>query len=184
MRLALVSDTHVPSRAAEIPDWVEAEIRAADHTLHAGDFESQATLDRVNDLADGDLTAVAGNADGPGLGLPEVATFEGGGATFVAVHGTGSPSGYVDRVVRAVEDAAGDDGTESAAGGGDRGSVVGVCGHIHEHVDDVVDGVRLLNPGSATGAEPASEATMLTAEVEDGTVDATLYREGEPVSSP
>jgi hypothetical protein len=169
MRLAIVSDTHVPSRADAIPEWVADEVRSADHTIHAGDFDSREALDRVETLAGGELTAVAGNMDRANLGLPEVATHRAGGVTFVVVHGTGGRVGYVDRVHDAVRERAADvDGT-----------VVGVCGHTHEYMDDVVGGVRLLNPGSATGAAPAEETTMVTATVEGGEVDATLRRRDE-----
>ena len=35
--------------------------------------------------------------------------------------------------------------------------------------------VRVLNPGSATGADPADRATTMTADVEDGEIDVTLH---------
>jgi hypothetical protein len=41
----------------------------------------------------------------------------------------------------------------------------------------VVDGVRLLNPGSATGARPATRTTMLTVTVDGDTVDVTVHEE-------
>ena len=56
-------------------------------------------------------------------------------------------------------------------------SAIGVCGHTHRVTDTVVDGVRLLNPGSATGADPAAEATMLTARVANGQLVVTVERE-------
>jgi putative phosphoesterase len=164
MHVAIVSDTHIPSRASNVPGWVEAEIRAADHTIHAGDFDAPDSYDRVRDLADGDLTAVTGNMDPAGLGLPETETVELGGVTFAVIHGTGPLHDYHDRVARTVRDAAGPD-------------AVGVSGHTHQVLDDERDGVRLLNPGSATGAAPADEATMMVADVDDGRLDVTLRRE-------
>ena len=162
--LALVSDTHVPTRAGEIPEWVRERVRAADHTVHAGDFDSADALAEVRELAGGDLTAVAGNVDPPDLDLPSVATVEFEGATFVVTHGSGGRRGYEERIVDVVRDEAGP-------------GAVGVSGHTHEALDSVVAGVRLLNPGSATGARPATTATMMTAEVRDGDVDATVRRE-------
>jgi hypothetical protein len=162
MELAIISDTHVPSRAPRIPGWVRERVRRADHTIHAGDFDSEAALATVEDLAT-ELTAVSGNID-PGLGLPDVATVELGGVTFVVTHGTGSPAGYEERVRDIVLERAGR-------------SAVGVCGHTHRVLDTTVDGVRLLNPGSATGADPAAEATMLTARVADGQLAVTVERE-------
>lgn len=158
MRVAIISDTHIPSRASEIPDWVCEEIRRADHTIHAGDFDSQETFETVRELAD-DLTVVRGNMD-PQIGLPEVETVDLSGVRFVVTHGTGSLDDYETRVANIV--------TEHAAD-----STVGVCGHTHQLMDKTVDGIRLLNPGSATGAAPASTASMLVADVEDGDIDVT-----------
>ncbi|WP_440007863.1 metallophosphoesterase family protein [Halomicrococcus sp. SG-WS-1] len=156
-RLALVSDTHVPSRARRIPDWVRTRVRRADHVVHAGDFDSADALASVRELTDGDLTAVAGNTDPAALDLPEIATLDVAGVTFVVTHGTGPARGYRERVAETVRREAGD-------------AAVGVSGHTHETLDERVDGVRLLNPGSATGAAPADRETMMTATVEDGAV--------------
>lgn len=162
MDIALVSDTHIPSRAAELPPWVRERVGAADHTIHAGDFDSEEALATVRDLADGDLTAVRGNMD-DGLGLPEVDTVRLGGVEFVLYHGAGSLANYRDRVAHTVTEAGSDP--------------VGVCGHTHQHMDEVVRGVRLLNPGSATAASPAEEATMMTVTVDDGEATVRLHHE-------
>ncbi|MFB6103138.1 MAG: metallophosphoesterase family protein [Haloplanus sp.] len=164
MQLAIISDTHVPSRASGLPDWVRERVEAADHVIHAGDFETPETLETVRSLAAGSLTAVRGNVDAPGVDLPTVATVTCGGVEFVVTHGTGDRIGYEDRVASTVIEHGGSD-------------AIGVAGHTHEHLDTVHDGVRVLNPGSATGADPATETTMLTATVADGDVDVTLHRE-------
>lgn len=164
MDLAVVSDTHVPSRATEIPEWVCRRIEAADHTVHAGDFDSGETLARVRELADGNLTAVKGNIDGADVDLPDVATLTVEGVTFVVTHGTGPRAGYAERVAGIAREEAGTD-------------AIGIAGHTHEPMDAVVDGVRLLNPGTATAANAGDEATMLTVRVEDGSVDVRLHRE-------
>jgi putative phosphoesterase len=164
MELAILSDTHVPGRASGIPDWVRERAEAADHVIHAGDFETPAVVDQVRSLAAGAFTGVRGNIDPASVDLPAVATVECGGVEFVVTHGTGDRIGYEDRVAAVVKEHGGPD-------------AVGVAGHIHEHLDEVHDGVRLLNPGSATGADPATETTMLTATVDDGDLDVTLHRE-------
>lgn len=171
-RVAILADTHVPSRADAIPAWVEDEIRAADRVIHAGDFDARAAYDRLESLA-ADLTAVSGNVDPAGLDLPARATLELEGVTFVVTHGTGSPDGWTERVVDAVREEAGPDGgapQRDADEGATQRTVVGVGAHTHEVVDDTVDGIRLLNPGSATGAAPAERTTMLVADVADGAV--------------
>jgi len=161
MDVAIVSDSHIPSRATDIPSPFRDRIEAADHVLHAGDFDSEGALADLRALASA-LTAVAGNTD-PRVGLPPVARVELGGVEFVLTHGTGSLRGYERRVAATVCDNAETD------------TPVGVAGHTHEVLDTTREGVRLLNPGSVTGARPASRATMLTATVADGTLDVTLH---------
>lgn len=163
MHVAIISDTHIPSRASEIPDWVREEVQAADHTIHAGDFDSREAFETITDLSD-NPTVVRGNMDSQ-LDLPAVETVDLGGVRFVVTHGTGSLDDYETRVASTVADHA-------------DGPTVGVCGHTHQLMDETIDGTRLLNPGSATGADPAPTASMLTATVEDGDIDVTV-RENE-----
>lgn len=164
--VALVSDTHVPTRTDRIPDWVRTRIRRADYAIHAGDFESADALATVRELADGGLTAVAGNVDRPALDLPAVATLDVEGVTFVVTHGTGPARSYRERVAETVRERSGESGDRS---------VVGVSGHTHEVMDAAEAGVRLLNPGSATGAAPAERATMMVATVEDGELSVQVH---------
>jgi len=164
MQVALVADTHIPSRARSIPDSARTRIRRADHVIHAGDFDSSKALADVERLAES-LTAVEGNMDPHGLDLPAVSSVELGGVTFVVTHGTGSRRGYEKRVAATVADHH------------SPGPSVGVSGHTHELLDTTVEGYRLLNPGSVTGAAPADEATMMTAEVADGELEVTVHRE-------
>ena len=179
MRVAVCSDTHVPSRAEAIPDWVREELRSADHVVHAGDFDSADAYGDVADLS-AELTAVRGNMDTDVAegGLPETATVELGGVLFVVTHGTGDVEGYQERVAGIVEEAAGETTMP----------VVGVSGHTHQVMDETVsatgpdtdrqtpfaDRVRLLNPGSATGATPATRPTMMVLRVEGGEIDVRL----------
>jgi putative phosphoesterase len=160
MDVALISDSHIPSREHEIPPSFRERIEVADHVVHAGDFDSKGALADIRHMATG-LTAVSGNID-PQIGLPDRATVELGGVTFVVTHGTGSHRGWADRVAAAVREEA-------------DSSAVGVAGHTHEPTDTVYEGVRLLNPGSVTGASPADRPTMMTATVEAGTLDVTQH---------
>ncbi|EMA33359.1 phosphodiesterase, MJ0936 family protein [Halobiforma nitratireducens JCM 10879] len=83
--------------------------------------------------------------------------------TFVVTHGTGSPDGWRDRVL------------ETARSEADTGvDPIVAAGHTHGRVDETVAGVRVLNPGSETGASPAERATMYVATVEDGEYEVVL----------
>lgn len=176
MHVAILSDTHIPGQEDEIPDAFREHVEAADHVVHAGDFGSTDTLDDVQALAS-NVTAVYGNADPNDIDLPAVASVEVGGVTFVVMHG------IVNVVERAVSSSEGvvmgrEDWLDAIADVTRQRAeepMVGVGGHSHEVEDTVHDGVRLLNPGSATGVGRAEGATMMTAEVVDGDLDVTVH---------
>jgi len=155
VEVLLVSDSHVPSREPAIPEWVLERIAAAPYTVHAGDFDSPEALATVREAAN-DLTAVRGNIDPEDIDLPEVATLDVEGVRFVVTHGTGPVENYRERVAGIVAEHAAD------------GPTVGVSGHTHQPMDETVDGYRLLNPGSCTGARPATTAGVMSLTVADG----------------
>lgn len=162
MQIAIIGDSHIPSREPHTPETFIEQIRGADHVIHTGDFDSKGALADMQDLAP-ELTAVHGNMD-PQISLPSVATVERGGVEFVVTHGTArSQRAWKQRVKEAVSEHATSD------------SVVGVAGHTHEVTDIDHEGLRILNPGSVTGASPADRATMMTVSVEDGALDVTVH---------
>lgn len=162
--VAILGDTHVPSRAPEIPGWVRDRVAEADHVVLVGDYDDADVLAELRELA-GDPTAVRGNMDPASIDLPRVATLDVEDVRFVVTHGTGPPGGWGRRVVEAAR--------EHAAAGR---ATVAVAGHTHEVVDLEEDDVRVLNPGSATGARPASGATMLCVTVEGDELDVEVLR--------
>lgn len=161
--LAVIGDTHVPGREPEVPQWVRERVRAADHTIHTGDFDDPETLEQVRELSTG-LTAVAGNIDPPTVDLPDVAQVVVEDVRFVVVHGTGPRESWPERVARLVRQTVDDDAER----------VVGVAGHTHIPTDTTVEGLRLLNPGTATGAAPGSRATMYSVRVDGASLDVEL----------
>ncbi|WP_248908410.1 metallophosphoesterase family protein [Halocatena marina] len=176
MKIAILSDTHIPDQAQRIPDEFREQIRDADHVIHAGDFGSNETLVDVQELAS-DLTAVHGNADPNDIDLPSVASTEIGGVTFVVIHGVVNP---VERAVWSSEGVVFDQDdwlnavTDTTRTRADE-PMIGIGGHTHEVEDTVYDGVRVLNPGSATGAGPAEGSTMMTVEVVNEDLSVTLH---------
>ena len=176
MTIAILGDTHISRDDRSLPDPFVTKIRDADHVIHTGDFESRSALATIEELAT-DLTAVYGNADPIDIDLPAVASVAVGGVTFVVLHGIvnpveramGSSEGVVmnrEDWLSAVVDTARYRSDEPR---------IGIGGHTHQVEDVVVEGVRVLNPGSATGVPPADDPTMMTATVEDETVEVTLH---------
>lgn len=163
VRIAVFGDTHIPSRADGIPDWVREKVEEADRTIHTGDFDSADALETVRELTDDSLTAVTGNMD-PQLGLPAVAVLEVEEVTLVVTHGTGDPDTYEQRVTGIAREEGGEE-------------AIAVAGHTHTVTDAVHDGIRLLNPGSATGAAPADRETMFTLDIEDGSIDVARHEQ-------
>jgi len=158
-RVAIISDTHIPSRASEIPDWVRDELDAADLAIHAGDFDTYDSYEHVEAVTP-DLTAVLGNIDPPDLDVPEVATLDVEGVRFVVTHGTGDIAGYEERVGGIVAEHADPDR-----------HTVGVSGHTHQQAEWEHEGYTCYNPGTCTAADPVTVAAMMVATVDEETLD-------------
>ena len=181
MDIAILSDTHVPQQSDALPDPFRDRVAAADRVVHAGDFGSVEAYESVASAATG-LTAVYGNADPADIDLPPVASLSAEGVTVVVSHGMVN---FVERAVGSSEgvvfgpedwfDAVVDVTRARVDGADGNDTLVGVAGHSHEVVDETRDGVRVLNPGTATGVGDDVPATMLTAEVSDGSVDVTTH---------
>ena len=62
MRIGVISDTHIPDRAREIPKKVLDDFKNTDLVLHAGDLISLEVLDVLKNIC-GEVKAVWGNMD-------------------------------------------------------------------------------------------------------------------------
>jgi predicted phosphodiesterase len=62
MRIAVISDTHMPRGARRLPDACVERLRAADLVVHAGDVAAAAFLDELEALGP-PVRAVRGNVD-------------------------------------------------------------------------------------------------------------------------
>ncbi|MFG3615984.1 metallophosphoesterase family protein [Nocardia sp. NPDC047654] len=160
MRLLIMSDTHVPKRARDLPEPLWREVEAADVIVHAGDWVEVALLDRL-EARSARLIGVYGNNDGPDLRarLPEIAHAEVGGLRLAVVHETGPAKGREERCARNFPD-----------------TDLLVFGHSHIPWDSVTDtGLRLLNPGSPTDRRRQPEHTYLTARIQSGRLSRVTF---------
>lgn len=168
MQVAILADTHVPDREQALPEPFRDRIATADHVVHVGDFTASEVFEDIRDLA-AELTAVRGNMDGEAIDLPTTATVDLGGVSVGITHGHLLDGDLIESL---------DDWYETVARAGREAGEpprIGVGAHSHQVVDETHDGVRVLNPGTATGADPAEDATMLTVEVDAGDVDVTVH---------
>lgn len=161
IRVLLMSDTHLPLRARDLPTALWAEVDRADLVVHAGDWVDVATLDRL-EARSRSLLACWGNNDGPELRarLPEVARATVAGVRVAVVHETGSKDRRDVRMRAAYPD-----------------TDLLVFGHSHIPWDTTYSGLRLLNPGSPTDRRQQPSCTWMTCRLADGAVhDVVVHR--------
>jgi len=160
--LVIVSDTHVPPRARDLPAVLWSAIEAADVVVHAGDWVDENLLDQFENRSRR-LIGVFGNNDGPGLRarLPEIARVELAGLRFAVVHETGPAQKRESRCAATFPD-----------------TDVLVFGHSHIPWDSTTEGgLRLLNPGSPTDRRRQPFCTYLTVTADAGELhDVVLHR--------
>jgi hypothetical protein len=156
VRLAIISDTHLPRGARQLPGACLERLRAADLILHAGDFTTVAILDELEALGP-PVAAVHGNVDGADVRarLPERRVVEAAGARIGMVHNAGPAAGRVER-------------QRLAFPGCD--AVVFGHSHIPLHERDDASGFQLFNPGSPTDRRRQPRHTMGAAEAVGGEV--------------
>lgn len=133
MRVAVISDTHLPRGARRLPDACLRELDGADLILHAGDFVTAEVLEELRGLAPVD--GVHGNQDDPELRLllPARRVVDVAGHRIGIVHDPGPARGREARLT------AGFPGCELVVYG-------------HTHIPELTrhGAVTLLNPGSPT----------------------------------
>jgi len=134
IRIGVISDTHIPHRAKNVPTRVMKLFEGMEMILHAGDLVRLDVLDELSALAP--VHAVRGNMDEFGGGaLPDKKIITAGNWRIGLTHGYGAPLGLAQRVKNFFE--------------GESLNCI-VFGHSHSaHLSDD-GGIMLLNPGSPT----------------------------------
>jgi putative phosphoesterase len=160
--LLLISDTHIPKRARDLPAPVWDAVEVADVVIHAGDWVDLASFEALQ-ARSRRLVACWGNNDGDDLRgrMPERVDVELGGLRFTVTHETGPSAGREKRMSLAYPD-----------------TDVLVFGHSHIPWDTTSDtGLRLLNPGSPTDRRRQPHCTYMTATIDDDSVlDVRVHR--------
>lgn len=157
----LLSDTHLPKRAKDLPRALWADVDAADLVVHAGDWVDLATLDAVESRSRR-FVGVRGNNDGPEFDdrLPLVAHTTVEALRVAVVHETGAATGRERRMDAEYPDVD-----------------VLVFGHSHIPWDTVApSGLRLLNPGSPTDRRRQPDHTWMRGTVDGRALSVELVR--------
>lgn len=134
VRLGVLADTHLPTRARSLPPILFAAFAGVDAILHAGDLCTLAVLIELEAIAP--VYAVYGNVDGEDVRrrLPGSRLLTFGAHRIGLVHGDGPGRIATPERARAAF-------TEAD---------IIVFGHSHQPYNRRVDGVLLFNPGSPT----------------------------------
>jgi putative phosphoesterase len=85
LRIAVLSDTHIPARLSALPGFVYEACADSDLIIHAGDVEEPEVIDELRRLAP--VKAVKGNMDL--LNLPQTLTLNPQGFKVCVAHGSG-----------------------------------------------------------------------------------------------
>jgi putative phosphoesterase len=152
MRLAIISDTHLPKGIRRLPDACIERLLAADLIIHAGDFTRMSVLHEIK--AYGPVVAVHGNVDDCDVrtALPETNEVQVDGATIAVIHDAGPTPQRLGRLRSRFPHTA-----------------AVIFGHTHFPLHEADEnGFQIFNPGSPTERRRAPSHTMGLARVDDG----------------
>ena len=159
MRIVVLSDTHMPRTAEDLPAGVYEEISKSDMIIHAGDFVEIGILNKLRKLKT--TKAVCGNMDSQAIRdeLKTKEIIEIGKFKIGLIHGYGAPAGMVDTVASEFT-----------------GVDVIVFGHTHSPVNMSQDGVLFFNPGSPTDTVFAKINSFGIIEITDDAVKGKIVK--------
>jgi len=151
MKIGIISDTHIPEAAPDLPIGLFRGLEGAELILHAGDILDCSVLDELASIAP--VRAVRGNMDHYPRSheLEEKIVVEAVGYRIGLIHGRGSPGGLEHRVMKEFH-----------------GVHCIVFGHSHLPFNEVIDEVLLFNPGTPTDRRYAPYRSYGVLEIGDG----------------
>ena len=166
MLIGLISDTHIPDRARQMPQNVLDAFKDVDLIVHAGDLTSLEVIEELERIAP--VMAVQGNMDRVnGINLPKAKTIEAEGLKIGIVHGEVYPRADTQQLVYIAKELDAD---------------ILISGHSHQPKIEKKDGVLLINPGSPIVPRLADRTVMLL-KINNKEVDVEIIKIGAPVCS-
>jgi uncharacterized protein len=162
VRLAIISDTHMPRGDRALPPACVEQLRTADAILHAGDLMELSVLEDLQALGP-PVHAIRGNVDSAQLQarLPLTRIVDAAGARIALIHDAGPATGRLERMRRRFPEA----------------DAV-VFGHSHIPLHEERGGFAIFNPGSPTERRRAPHHTMGLATVHHARVTFELLQLG------
>ena len=135
IKVAVISDTHIPAACNLLPDKLLEKIKGFDLIIHAGDFTETFVLDKLKSLAP--IEAVAGNMDSNAIKnrFPEKRLLKLGNFCVGVTHGYGSPDNLINYAKEMFKKESPD---------------CIIYGHSHIPRIDYIDSILYFCPGSPT----------------------------------
>ncbi len=157
MKILVISDTHIPRVAQDLPQSIYDQIAKVDMILHAGDFVDEDVLVKLKKLKT--THAVYGNMDSIVLRrtLKAKEVIMAGKFRIGLIHGYGAPRDLLDTVRSEF-------GTVDAI----------VFGHSHTAVSTIKDGILFFNPGSPTDTIFAATNSYGILDVTDKKIEGSI----------
>lgn len=156
-RITVLSDTHMPKKAKELPAPLLEDLRYSDLIIHAGDWSKWELYELLSQYAP--VEGVAGNVDDEviidRLGYHRIVLAK--GKRIGIVHGHGQGGTTPSRARKAFHDSEVD---------------CIVFGHSHIPFLENVQGVLMFNPGSATDKRRQPRYSYGRLLIQDGALEA------------
>jgi len=161
MKIGVISDTHMPCKARELPGELVSVLKGCDLILHAGDLTEPYVLDELRKISR--VEAVSGNMDSRKVRsvLSDKKILMLSGKKICLMHGYGNPNALVG-VLK----------TEFFGEGPD----IIVFGHSHVPMNEYIEGVLFFNPGSATDTIFAPYRSYGIIEITKDEIKAEIHR--------
>ena len=137
MKIVVLSDTHIPERAKDLPEKIYSDLKSAGLLLHAGDVTSLEFFKKLQKNCPFEIKAVQGNMDAPDLRkfLPHKQLIKIDRFKIGLIHGSGSPFGLLELVEREFLE--------------EKPDLI-IFGHSHQPLSVRREGTLFFNPGSPT----------------------------------
>ncbi|MFH1577603.1 MAG: metallophosphoesterase family protein [Candidatus Omnitrophota bacterium] len=136
MKIGVISDTHIPLNAQEIPAALLESLKSVDMIMHAGDLIKLSVIDTLRSIC-ATVKAVYGNMDSVDVKkcLPEKEIISIGKYRLGLTHGKGSPNALFDTVTDIFKN--------------DSVDMI-IFGHSHYPINEKRGKIIYFNPGSPT----------------------------------
>jgi putative phosphoesterase len=136
MKIGVISDTHIPDRAKEIPKKILEDFKKVDMIIHVGDLVDFNVIEKLQSVCS-NVRAVWGNMDRENVRrqLPEKEIINAGNYRIGIMHGWGAPNKLIEVLTSAFKN--------------DNVDII-IFGHAHYSVNERKNNILFFNPGSAT----------------------------------